>query len=90
MRSFTSSAPGNVTAIRPRIFESFLSGRADGTGLGLANARRLAEEMEGEVELEAGRSPLGGACFRFLLPVWEKAPRVDGIRGDEAAQSRMS
>jgi len=53
-----------------RIFDPFYTTRppGEGTGLGLENARRLAEEMGGSVELEAEPSALGGASFRFVLP----------------------
>ncbi|MEZ4330681.1 MAG: ATP-binding protein [Myxococcota bacterium] len=80
-----------------RIFDPFFTTKppGEGTGLGLANARRLAEEMGGTVELEATHGALGGAAFRFMLPAEsarEDAPRVDSteVRGAAATQSRMS
>jgi len=75
-----------------RIFDPFFTTKppGEGTGLGLANARRLAEEMEGAVELEQGRSMLGGACFRFVLPALGTSAPQDGVRESMSTQSRMS
>jgi two-component system NtrC family sensor kinase len=46
--------------------QAFVTGRADGTGLGLAMVRRLAHELEGELEL-VNLEP-HGACARLILP----------------------
>ncbi|MBK7947721.1 MAG: HAMP domain-containing protein [Deltaproteobacteria bacterium] len=75
-----------------RIFDPFFTTKppGEGTGLGLANARRLAEEMGGSVELEPERAALGGACFRFVLPVADEPLPSDGVRSNEPHQSRMS
>jgi signal transduction histidine kinase len=86
------SGPGVPGALRHRIFDPFFTTKApgQGTGLGLANARRLAEEMGGRVELDPTPSTLGGARFRFVLPVEAPAPdRPAGVRGAERPQSRM-
>jgi signal transduction histidine kinase len=85
------SGPGVAAEHVDRIFAPFFTTKppGEGTGLGLANARRLAEEMGGTVELEAERSSLGGACFRFLLPVCDP-PRESVAVRSVADQSRMS
>ncbi len=57
--------PGVDPAIAERIFEPFVSGRADGTGLGLTIARELAEAQGGTLRLEP--SP-HGARFVLALP----------------------
>ena len=64
------SGPGVVPEARERIFDPFFTTKApgEGTGLGLANSRRLAQEMGGDVVLEEGATPLSGACFGFRLP----------------------
>jgi signal transduction histidine kinase len=74
-----------------RIFDPFFTTKppGEGTGLGLANARRLAEEMDGSVELESEPSVLGGACFRFVLPALAEASPSQEVRSSPAAQSRM-
>ncbi len=86
------SGPGVATEHAERVFDPFFTTKppGEGTGLGLANARRLAEEMEGAVELEAGPGPLGGACFRLVLPLHEPTAPGQGIREAASDQSRMS
>ncbi|MFZ5479538.1 MAG: two-component system sensor histidine kinase NtrB [Myxococcota bacterium] len=52
----------------PRIFEPFVSGRAEGTGLGLAVASRIVDAHAGLLEGE--NQPGGrGVTFRVLLPL---------------------
>ncbi|MFO1222637.1 MAG: response regulator [Burkholderiaceae bacterium] len=56
---------------RHRIFDAFMTTKAEGagTGLGLAVARAVAIEHGGTLRLEA-QSPFGrGACFRLELPL---------------------
>ncbi|MBY0400223.1 HAMP domain-containing protein, partial [Myxococcota bacterium] len=56
------SGEGVAGELSDRIFDPFFTTKppGEGTGLGLANARRLAEEMGGAVDLESGSSALGG------------------------------
>lgn len=69
------SGPGVPADMRRSIFEPFFTTKeaADGTGLGLALAQRLVEEMGGQLECldppmgGPGESP-AGACFRVTLP----------------------
>ena len=73
-----------------RIFDPFFTTKppGEGTGLGLANARRLAQEMGGRVELLEASSDLGGASFRFALPLYgveqARSPRVRAVTGAAA------
>ena len=57
--------PGIGEADRARIFEPFVTTRTKGTGLGLAVARRIAEQHEGSLDGET--HPDGGAIFTFTL-----------------------
>ncbi len=52
---------------RHLLFEPLVSGRADGTGLGLAVARSIVEAHGGTIR--AGDAPGGGAAFEICLPV---------------------
>lgn len=74
------SGPGVQLPNPQRIFDPFFTTKApgEGTGLGLANARRLAEEMGGRVELNNQVSSLGGARFEFVL----------GAVGDESQMAK--
>jgi two-component system sensor histidine kinase PilS (NtrC family) len=53
-------------AIAADIFTPFVSGRAQGTGLGLAVVQRLLRANGGEIEVRA--RPEGGSEFMVLLP----------------------
>ena len=56
---------GVPDAIATTLFEPMVSGRADGTGLGLALAREIAREHGGELTLQRRQA---GSCFVLLLP----------------------
>ena len=73
----SDSGPGVELDDPQRIFDPFFTTKApgEGTGLGLANARRLAQEMGGSVELSEAGSGLGGARFDFLLCRSNDRPR---------------
>ena len=57
--------PGIAESDRARIFEPFVTTRTRGTGLGLAVARRIAEQHGGT--LEGDNHPDGGAIFTLSL-----------------------
>jgi len=63
----SDSGPGIPADLRDKVFEPFFSTRADGTGLGLAVARQIAEAHGGS--LRAGTPAGGGAEFTLRLPV---------------------
>lgn len=53
-------------AIHDRVFDSFLSGHAGGTGLGLGIVKRIVESHHGSVAVEASHP--GGTVMRITLP----------------------
>nr|HPO00937.1 ATP-binding protein [Opitutaceae bacterium] len=63
----TDTGPGIPETLREKIFESFLSGRADGTGLGLGIAKRIMRSHHGDIEL-VSTSP-AGTTMRITLPL---------------------
>lgn len=74
----TDEGAGIPAPVAARVFTKFWrSGTRDGTGLGLYIVRGLVEAHGGTVVL--GRSPAGGALFRFSLPAG--VPDLTGISG---------
>ena len=59
--------PGVDETLTASLFDPNVSGRAGGSGLGLALVRAVAEAHQGEVSHEA--SKLGGARFVLRLPL---------------------
>jgi two-component system C4-dicarboxylate transport sensor histidine kinase DctB len=57
---------GVAPELAGELFMPFVTGRAEGLGLGLPIARNIAREFGGELSLVP--SPLGGAAFRLELP----------------------
>jgi signal transduction histidine kinase len=68
------NGPGVAEEDQERIFDPFFTTKApgEGTGLGLSNAARFAEEFGGSLEL-AATPPEGGAEFVLRLPSAEGA-----------------
>ena len=62
------SGPGVPEDIRDSIFFPLVSGRDDGSGLGLTLAQTFVSQHHGSIELE---SEPGRTCFTVLLPVDE-------------------
>jgi signal transduction histidine kinase len=66
------SGAGVSEAIQDRLFEPFVTGKPDGTGLGLALCQRLTERMGGELTLVHGPAD---TLFRLWLPLAEAQSR---------------
>ena len=66
--SITDNGPGIPEDVRARLFEPYFTTRTTGTGLGLAIAKRVIEEMGGEIVLEPSQ-PAPGTTARITLPL---------------------
>lgn len=62
--------PGVPAELRARIFDPFVTGRTQGTGLGLAVVSRVCERHGGKASVE--ERPGGGSVFRVWLPPAER------------------
>jgi len=61
------NGPGIPEDLRAKVFDSFLTTKLAGTGLGLSLCKRFVESHGGFLELQpAGQKP--GACFQICLP----------------------
>lgn len=58
------NGPGIAEAVRPRLFEPFVTNKKDGLGLGLVLCQRLVERMGGTIVLMDGVP----TTFRITLP----------------------
>ena len=76
------NGPGVPMALRERIFEPFFTSRPDGTGLGLAVVRSVAEAHGGEIHVTGVDDDIAGACFVLRLPL---AAGIGQIREHQAA-----
>ncbi len=74
--------PGIAADLRARVFDPYVTTKAEGTGLGLAIAQKIVVEHGGTIEALA--SPLGGARFRIRLPRLG-TPASDAATGAAAA-----
>jgi two-component system sensor kinase FixL len=61
------SGPGVTEATAKKLFTPFVTTKKDGTGLGLAICRTIVEAHGGKLWHE--KSNLGGAAFKFTLPM---------------------
>ena len=66
--SVADDGPGIDECARPHLFEPFYTTRPQGTGLGLAVVRTVAEAHGGLVNVESGAA---GTTFTISLPQWE-------------------
>jgi C4-dicarboxylate-specific signal transduction histidine kinase len=61
------NGPGIPNDIRNRLFEPFVTSKAEGLGLGLSICATIAESHGGEIALED--NPAGGTSANLILPV---------------------
>lgn len=61
---------GIPSSLQPKIFESFLSSKSTGTGLGLGIVKQILKGHHGDIELK--ESSPKGTTFKFWLPVEDK------------------
>ena len=61
------NGPGIPGALRASVFDPYMTTKKDGTGLGLTIVKKVVMDHGGEIE--AIKSPLGGARFRMRLPL---------------------
>lgn len=62
----SDNGPGVADDLRDRIFGPFFTTKPQGTGLGLANVRKVVDAHDGRIEFLRS---LEGAAFRVTLPV---------------------
>ncbi len=60
------TGPGIADDVAGRLFEPFVTSKADGMGVGLSISRRIVEAHGGSIS--ASRNEAGGATFRVSLP----------------------
>jgi two-component system sensor kinase FixL len=65
------TGPGIAPDVRARLFEPFVTSKANGMGMGLSLSRRLIEAHGGTIDVQSAAGQ--GATFRFRLPV-HKSP----------------
>ncbi len=63
--SVADSGPGPPAAIRDHLFEPFVTGRADGSGLGLSIVKEIAEAHGGTARLDVSRAE---TVFEIVVP----------------------
>jgi signal transduction histidine kinase len=68
----SDEGPGVPAEIRGKIFRPFVSTKEDGTGFGLAVARRTVEEHGGRIDLDPASEDGVGATFLVELPLAEE------------------
>lgn len=68
----SDNGPGMDREARERMFDLFFSTRKGGTGLGLSIVQRIAQNHDGELEVDS--EPGAGTRVRLLLPLERSSP----------------
>lgn len=74
--TITDNGPGVPSELVSCLFEPFVTGRSQGTGLGLAVVQAVINSHHGEVSYR--RSDNAGACFDIRLPLMAKPLKASG------------
>jgi two-component system sensor kinase FixL len=65
------TGPGIPSEVEARLFQSFVTGKPGGMGIGLSIAKRIVEAHSGKISV--AHRPDGGTIFTFTLPAVEEA-----------------
>ncbi|MBU0483313.1 MAG: sensor histidine kinase [Proteobacteria bacterium] len=80
------NGPGVAPTERENIFKPFVSGKEQGTGLGLPISSKIVESYGGEIRLAESR--LGGASFAVFLPPFSVFSSIAKFEDDKAVAGR--
>ncbi len=70
------TGPGIPPEVAPRLFQPFVTSKADGMGIGLSISRSIIEAHGGRLWATSNRD--GGTTFHFTVPVAPLADKRDG------------
>lgn len=84
--SVEDEGPGVDPALRPRLFEPFVSGKAKGLGVGLYLSRRLAEANGAALELAKVEGDSAGARFLLTWPLHEEPLHSSSVDASTALE----
>ena len=86
---FEDTGIGIAAEVIDRLFEPFVTTRADGLGMGLSICRTIVDQHRGEIR--AANNPAGGATFSLTLPACPAGPgAVARPRAGDAAMVRRT
>jgi two-component system sensor kinase FixL len=75
MIKVVDSGPGVSPDVRERLFQPFVTTKAQGMGVGLSICRTIVEAQGGRIWVDD--NPQGGATFAFTLPLADHEDRHD-------------
>ena len=70
--SVSDNGPGVPEELTDHLFDPFVTGRRNGTGLGLALVAKIVRDHGGAVDYDSGPD---GTTFRVLMPAWSERGR---------------